>query len=210
MLPSPDPDSIQSEAELDAIYRQPAAHVKNSTLDFLHDFHLAYLKVAPIVCIGSGAAEGYDVSPRGGPPGFVRVLDRKTLAIPDFPGNHKIETLRNIVRDSRTALLFLFPGLDIFMRISGRASVTRNSELRRQLACSQKQPITAIAVNVEAVYFHCGRAISRSRIWDPATRISRESVPSPGEMMKILARIGEQSAAELDEFYRRGITEELY
>jgi PPOX class probable FMN-dependent enzyme len=210
MLPSPDPDSIQSEAELDGIYRQPAEHVKNSTLDFLHDFHLAYLKVAPIVCIGSGAAEGYDVSPRGGPPGFVHVLDRKTLAIPDFPGNNKIETLRNIVRSSRVALLFLFPGLDIFMRISGRGSVTRNSELRQRLVCSGKQPITVIVITVETVYFHCGRAISRSRIWDPATHISRESVPSPGEMMKVLARIGEQSAAELDEFYRRGMTEELY
>lgn len=210
MLPSPDPDSIQSERELDAIYRQPAAHVKNSTLDFLHDFHFAYLKVAPIVCIGSGAAEGYDVSPRGGPPGFVEVLDRKTLAIPDFPGNNKIETLRNIVRNGHVALLFLFPGLDIFMRISGRASITRNTELRRRLVCDGKQPITAIVIGVEAVYFHCGRAISRSRIWDPATHISRESVPSPGEMMKVLARIGEHSAAELDEIYRRGMTEDLY
>lgn len=210
MLPSPDPDSIQSEAELDAIYRQPASHVKNSTLDFLHDFHLAYLKLAPIVCIGSGAAEGFDVSPRGGPPGFVQVLDRKTLAIPDFPGNNKIETLRNIVRNSHIAMLFLFPGLDIFMRIAGDASVTRNSQLRQQLTCAGKQPITAIVIGVRAVYFHCGRAISRSRIWDAATHISRESVPSPGEMMKVLARIGEQSVAELDELYRRGMTEELY
>ena len=210
MLPSPDPDSINTEAELDSIYRRPAEHVTNSTLAFLHDFHLAYLRVAPIVCIGSGATEGYDVSPRGGPRGFVRVLDRKTVAIPDFPGNNKIETIRNIVRDDRVALLFLFPGLDIFMRIAGRARVTRNAELREQLICDGKQPISVIVVSVEAVYFHCGRAISRSRIWDPATHISRQLVPSPGEMMKVLARIGEQSAAELDEFYRRGMTDDLY
>lgn len=210
MSQSPDPYGIHSEQDLDALYRRPAEHVTKATLNFLHEFHLAYLKAAPIVCIGSGAEEGYDVSPRGGPAGFVHVLDRTTLAIPDFPGNNKLETLRNLVRDPRIALLFLFPGLDIFMRISGRATVTRRPDLRERLACDGKQPITVIVIAVESVYFHCGRAISRSRIWDPATHVSRDTVPSPGVMMKVLAGIGEQSAAELDAFYRRGMTEDLY
>ena len=158
---SPDSYVIHSESELDEFYRRPAEHVTKATLTFLHDFHLAYLKVAPIVCIGSGAQEGYDVSPRGGPAGFVQMLDRKTLAIPDFPGNNKLETLRNLVRDPRIALLFLFPGLDIFMRISGRATVTRRPDLLQRLVCDGKRPITVIVVAVESVYFHCGRAISR-------------------------------------------------
>jgi len=209
-MQSEDPYQIQSEAALEGIYRQASEHVRKATLSFLHDFHIAYLKVAPLVCIASGAAEGYDVSPRGGQPGFVSVLDRRTLAIPDFPGNNKIETLRNVVRDDRIALLFLFPGLDIFLRITGRAAVTRRPDLIEKLACDGRPPITVIVITTESVYFHCGRAISRSRIWDPTTHIARSSVPSPGVMMKMLAEIGEMSSEELDNLYNQGMTENLY
>ena len=209
-MASDDPYQILNETALSECYREPSEHVRKATLDFLHDFHIAYLKVAPLVCLASGASDGYDVSPRGGEPGFVRVLDRRTLAIPDFPGNNKIETLRNLVRDERIALLFLFPGLDIFMRVAGRATVTRRPELLSMMSCAGKAPITVIVVKTEAVYFHCGRAISRSRIWDSATHIAREAVPSPGAMIKALAQIADMGSEELDLLYRRGMTEELY
>ena len=205
-----DAHQIKTVEELEARYRKPGDHVKKATLDFLHDFHIEYLKLARIVCIGSGADEGYDVSPRGGEQGFVRILDRRTLAIPDFPGNNKLETLHNLVRDERVALLFLFPGLDIFLRISGSARVTQDPALLQQLTCEGKLPITAIVVAIAAVYFHCGRAINRSHMWDAATHVSRESLPSPGAMMKVLAQIGETSTQELDEMYKKGMVEDLY
>ena len=201
---------LSTEADLAALYAAPMPTATRGTLNYLHDYHLAYLRRSPLVCIASSGPEGLDVSPRGGEPGFVQVLDRRTLAIPDFPGNNKIETLRNLVRDERVALLVLFPGLDIFLRIAGRAAVTRDPPLLERLAHAGKRPITAIVVGVELVYFHCGRAINRAKVWDPATHVARDSVPSPGTMMRELCELTDMSAAELDAFYERGMIDALY
>lgn len=201
---------IKSEAELDSLYADPLPTATRGTLDHLHDYHLVYLRRAPIVCIGSGSDAGFDVSPRGGDPGFVQVLDRRTLAIPDVVGNNKIETLRNVVRDGRIALLFLFPGLDIFLRIRGRALITRDPQLLTRLVHAGKTPVTVIVISTEAVYFHCGRAINRSRMWDPKTHISRADMPSPGTMMRDLCSIAEMTAEQLDALYSTAMHDALY
>jgi hypothetical protein len=201
---------LRSQADLDAIYPAPSEQVTKTCLTFLHDHHITYLNRAPIVCIGSGDEEGFDVSPRGGEPGFVHIIDRKTIALPDWPGNNKIETLRNLVRDGRIGLLFLFPGLDFFLRINGRAIITRDPQILTALTWQDKLPVTAIVVTVDKAYYHCGRAVSRARLWDSARHIDRKTLPSPGTIMKDLMEFTEMTVEEFDAFYDRGMIENLY
>ena len=201
---------LRSQAELDALYATPSELATKTSLGFLHDHHIAYLARSPLVCIASASADGCDVSPRGDRPGFVRVIDRNTLALPDWPGNNKIETLRNLVIDDRIGLLFLFPGLDIFLRIRGRAIVTRDPDLLAALARDGKAPLTAIVVSVVQVYYHCGRALTRSRLWEAASHIDRASLASPGTVMKDLLAQSEATAAEFDALYAEAMRKDLY
>lgn len=200
---------LVKETDLDEIYEQPAPIIKAAVLTFLHDHHLAYLKVASFFCIGTGDEQEISVSPRGGDPGFIHVIDRKTLVWPEWAGNNKVSTLKHLTRNSRIGLLFLHQGLDSFMRIDGRAVVTRDAALRKRFEQEGKQPKVAIVMQVESAYFHCGRAINRSRLWDPAARVDRKSLPSMGQVLKDLGK-APFSAEEADTLYKKVVEEELY
>src|SRR4051812_21783341 len=117
-------DLVESEAALRDLYKPPSEMILKATTDYLHPFHVEHLKLASFVCIGTVGAEGLDVSPRGGEPGFIQVVGENCVGIPDWPGNNKVESLTNIVRDHRIGMLFLFPGLDYFMRLNGKASIS--------------------------------------------------------------------------------------
>lgn len=190
-----------SKAELESLFEAPGELVTRAQTNHLTDFHLDYLKYATFFVIASGGAEGLDASPRGGSAGLVQVLDRKRLCFGDWPGNNKIETLHNIMDNPNVGLLFLFPGLDIFMRINGRAGITVNGAVRARLAEGDKQPKVAVVVDIEAVYFHCGKAVNRAALWKPESRIERKAVPSPGVMMKVLADVEDMNAEELNAHY---------
>jgi len=204
------PIEYLTEAQLDELYDPPGDLVQRALTNHLTDFHIAYLKKAPFFAIASAGADGLDASPRGGSPGIVRELDRKTVCFADWPGNNKIETLRNIVRDERVGLLFLFPGLDIFMRVNGRARITVDETIREKLAEGGRLPKAAVVVAVEAVYFHCGKAVNRAGLWKPESMIDRKSVPSPGVMMKALAAIEDIPADELDAHYYEAMHKDLF
>ncbi len=202
--------AFMSEDELNVLYPPPSEQVVRATTDHLTDFHLDYLAKATFFVIASGSEEGFDASPRGGSSGIVQSIDRRTICFADWPGNNKIETLRNIVRNPAVGLMFLFPGLDIFMRINGRAGVTTDVAVLDRLLEGERRPKAAVVVDIDDVYFHCGKAINRAGLWKADNIIDRKSVPSPGAMMKELAKITDMTAQELEQYYDDAMRNDLY
>lgn len=197
-------------ADLDRLYAPPAESIQRAVLPRLADFHGAYLAQATFFCLATGRAEGLDASPRGGPPGFVKVLDPAHVAFADWPGNNRIETLRNLVEDERVALLFLFPGLDVFLRMNGRARVSDEAALLQRLKEGDKLPKTAVVVTIDEVLFHCGKALHRARLWAPEAWLDRASVPSIGAVKAALSGSSPADVARLDAHYREAIRTNLY
>lgn len=203
-------ETLSDPADLDQLYAPPSPMIQKAVTRELMDFHRAYLSAASFFCLATGSARGLDATPRGGPPGFVRVLDERTLAFADWPGNNRIESLRNLLEDDHAALLFVFPGLDVFLRINGRARISTQPALLADLAEGQRQPKCAIVVAVEEVLFHCGKAINRAKLWDPASRIDRKTLPSVGTMLAALADLKDVSPDALDAHYDETVKTELY
>ncbi len=143
-----------------------------------------FVELSPFLILGSSGPAGQDVSPRGGPPGFVKARDAETLLIPDFPGNNRLDSLENLLENDSIGLLFLVPGVDETLRVNGRASIETDPALRALATVDGRLPITILRVRVEQVYLHCGKALMRSALWDPASRIERSTLPSMGEMLK--------------------------
>jgi PPOX class probable FMN-dependent enzyme len=144
------------------------------------------IEASPFVALATVGPEGLDCSPRGDRPGFVRVLDETTLAMPDRRGNNRLDSLRNIVRDPRVALLFLIPGSGTTFRVNGRAEVRTDADLRAAFAVDGKEPRTVIRVTVETAYFQCAKAIVRSELWNQERHVDPASLPSPGAMLAAL------------------------
>lgn len=175
---------VTGEADLRSLF--PATHdmAIRKELTFLDRHAREFVARSPFLCIGTQAPGGRaDVSPRGDPCGFVRVLDDRTLAIPDRPGNNRLDTLANIVANPSVGLLFMVPGFDDTLRINGKACVSRDPDLLASLAVNDREPTVAIVVTVEEVFLHCAKAFRRSRLWDPASRQDRTEMPSLVKMI---------------------------
>ena len=179
---------ITTMEKLQALYGEkvPAAVVKE--IDYINGSYRKLIEAAPFVAVATSGPEGLDCSPKGDPRGFVHVLDDKTLAIPDRPGNNRIDGFRNILRDPRIALLFLIPGVGETLRVNGRASITVDPELMQSFAVNGKLPRCVLLVHVETIFFHCSKAIVRSKLWDEATKIERSSLPSTGTIIAELSQ----------------------
>jgi PPOX class probable FMN-dependent enzyme len=197
-------------ADLQQVYLPPSEAIQRSVLPHLIPFHEAYIAAATFFCLASGRQEGLDASPRGGPPGFVRVIDAHHVAFADWPGNNRIETLLNLIEDDRIAMLFLFPGLDVFLRINGRGRICMDAELLASLKEREKTPKTAIIIRVEQVLFHCGKAINRARLWSDEGRIERGLLPSVGQMKVALTGGTAAEAATVDDVYQKSVNTDLY
>jgi len=179
---------IDTLEALEALYRPdpvPASLVKVTGRITPH--YRALIEASPFLVLATVGPEGLDCSPRGDQAGFARIADDRTLIIPDRRGNNRIDSLRNIVRDPRVALLFLIPGSGTTFRVNGRAAISADADLLASLAVDGKAPRTAIIVTVEAAYFQCARAIVRSRLWDPAARADPDALPSPGAILAALS-----------------------
>jgi PPOX class probable FMN-dependent enzyme len=196
--------------DLDTLYAPPAERIRQHVRDHIVDVHAAYLKVATFFCLATASADSLDASPRGGPPGFVHVLDPRTVAFADWPGNNRIESMRNLERDTRVGMLFLFPGLDAFMRINGQARVSIDPALLARLAEGGKVPKAATVVGVREVLFHCGKALHRARLWDAAAHVAPDAVPSVGKVMAALADLGGASVEEVNAHYAHEVRHALY
>jgi uncharacterized protein len=175
---------VTTMAALEALYPTlplPVSQVKE--IDHVSAHYRAFIEAAPFFALATGGPEGLDCSPRGDQPGFVRVLDEKTLVIPDRRGNNRLDSLRNIMRDPRVALLFLIPGVGETIRVIGRAAISTDPELAASFAVNAKAPACVIVVAVERVYYQCTKAIIRSKLWDPARHVDRKSLPTTGTII---------------------------
>ena len=176
-----------TEAELEAIYGPrdtPVATIKE--IDHISEHYRMFIDLSPFLLIATAGPEGLDCTPRGDPAGFVRVVDRHTVMLPDRRGNNRIDTLRNIVRDPRIALLFLIPGIGRMLRVNGRAAIRVDAEVCETFRIEGKLPRSVIVVTAERVYTHCPRALIRSRLWDPGQHRDESCLPSHGAMMQAI------------------------
>lgn len=201
---------MTNKPDLDTLYDPPSEIIQNAVMDHLIDFHVAYLRAATFFCLATGSSGGLDASPRCGEAGFVHVLDERTVAFADWPGNNRIESMRNLERDDRLGMLFLFPGLEVFMRINGNGRISTEPELLRQLRERERTPKSAIVVSVREVLFHCGKAINRARLWKPESHIDRRSLLSVGQLLVTLAKLNEEQVAPLDAHYDQSVRYDLY
>jgi hypothetical protein len=177
--------AIRDETALQAVYEESSWLVKHKQIDHLDEHCRAYLAVCGFVVLASADAEGRaDVTPRGGPRGFVEVLDDRTIAIPDATGNRRIDTLRNVVQTGQLGMLALLPGRGQTLRVNGRACVSTDPRLLASLTAVGKPPRAALVMAVEEVFTHCPKAFVRSGLWDPATWPGRDEQPSPAAMLR--------------------------
>ncbi len=174
---------ITSIEQLQTLYGEKSRGAVLKEIDRLNSGYRKLVEAAPFVAVATAGPEGLDCSPKGDAPGFVRILDDRTLALPDRPGNNRVDGFTNILRDPRISLLFLIPGVGETLRVNGRASITVDPELMQCFAVNGKLPRCVLVVHIERVYFHCSKAIVRSRLWDEATKIDRSSLPSAGTLV---------------------------
>ena len=178
--------------ELEAIYGFPGETSTAKVADRVTPSYRALIERSPFAVVATCGPEGLDCSPRGDVAGFVRIHDEKTLMMPDRHGNNRIDSLRNIVRDPRIALLFLIPGSGNTLRLNGRAFVSVDFELLSSFEMDGKAPRSVIVITIEEVYFQCARAILRSDLWNPDKRVDPKSLPTPGRILAEMSddRIG--------------------
>jgi PPOX class probable FMN-dependent enzyme len=169
--------------QLEALYDKPFGPSMVKEIDHVNAHYRAFIEAAPFFAMATSGPDGLDCSPRGDPAGFVRVQDERTLLIPDRRGNNRIDSLRNLLDDSRISLMFLIPGCGEVIRINGRAAISTDPELCRSFVFNDKTPRTVLVVTVERVYYQCAKAIARSKLWDRATQVDRKTLPTPGTIL---------------------------
>ena len=200
---------ITSLEELDTLYGSPRPPAIAKEIGYVSDHYRAFIDRAPFVVVATVGPEGLDCSPRGDPPGFVRVRDQGTLLMPDRRGNNRIDSLRNLVRDPRIALLFIIPGIGNTLRVNGRAEITTDSDLLASFAMAGRLPRSVLIVSVERIYFQCPKALVRSRLWSQDAQIARSELPSTGAILESLSA-GAIDGAEYDRAYPQRLKETLY
>ncbi len=180
-------ETIDTEAALRALIGEPTAIVCAKVSDRLNALTRTFIERSPFVCLATADELGdCDVSPRGDPPGFVRILDDVTLLIPERPGNRIADSLRNILRSPQIGLLFIIPGVDDTFRVNGAATLTTDAALLAPCSVEGKAPKLGILVDIELAYTQCSKAFLRSHLWDPTRFVDRAGLPTNGAIHKEL------------------------
>ena len=179
--------TINTVEELEAIYGTPVETSLAKEIDHITPQYRALIEASPFVALATAGPEGLDCSPRGDMAGFVRIHDENTVMLPDRRGNNRVDSLRNIVRDPRVALLFLLPGSGSTLRINGRAHLSVEPELLESFSVDGKAPRSVVVITVETIYFQCARAIIRSELWNPDRFIDPATLPTPGQILATLS-----------------------
>ena len=175
---------IKDEAGLRELYAPPSERVQQKTLRQLDQHCIGFIARSPFLCLGTAGESSADVSPRGDSPGFVKVLNPITLAIPDWPGNNRMDTFNNIVQNPQVGILFLVPGVDETLRVNGTAQISINPELLALWNVNGKHPKAAVMVTVTEAFLHCGKALIRAKLWRDDYKIGRGELPTLGQMIK--------------------------
>jgi len=205
--------TIRTEAQLREVLGQAEGLAVTKSLKKLDRYCKQYLALSPFLLIGTANAQGKaDVSPRGDASGFAIVLDDTTIAIPDRPGNNRADTMVNIIQNPNVGLIFLVPGFDDTLRINGKATITTDPAILKRMVMEGKEPKLAIRIHVEEAFLHCAKAFRRSRLWDPASKLPREVMPSLARM--ILEQTGsksdEKTVAEADAYIEENYRTDLW
>jgi uncharacterized protein len=200
MTTTPFTDLITDESQLRDVFGWPSARAVHKQIDRLDQHCRAIIAKSPFLLLGTSDTTGRcDVSPKGDYPGFVRVLDDTTLAIPDLPGNNRLDTLTNLLHNPQVGLLFMIPGMNETLRVNGTVRLVRDADLLASLAFQGKRPKLAIVVDVQEVFSHCPKAFMRSKLWAVESQIDRRALPSFAEILRDHAALGE---CDLDELQR--------
>jgi PPOX class probable FMN-dependent enzyme len=174
------------------------------------DAHMRrFISLSPFLCLGTSSARGADVTPRGDVPGFVQVVNDSTLLIPDWPGNNRLDSLTNITGNPQVALLFFIPGVNETLRVNGTAEIVVDAAILDGWNVAGKHPRSALRVTAHEAFLHCGKALIRSKLWDPVTQVARAALPPFGRMLKDQTRVRE-SAEEIQASIEDGYRNNLY
>lgn len=210
-MPGRDAHGIDGAAELRSVVGAPNPGSVNKEMPCLDKQCRRFIELSPILFITTVGADGRaDVSPRGDVPGFVRIVDDRTIAIPDRPGNRRVDTMSNILASpgSSVGLIFLVPGVDEVMRASGRANISRDPALLAAMAVKDKQPKLVIVISLDEVFFHCGKALKRAGLWDPARQVDRDAFPSYAQIIHM--RRPHEPLEKIEKFIADNYRDELY
>ncbi len=178
--------AVTSVEELQALYGEPGQTSLLKVTPFLTPEYRRMLEASPFVALATVGPEGLDCSPRGDAGTVIHIEDERTLMLPDWRGNNRIDSLSNIVRDPRVALMFLIPGSNNAMRVNGRAIVTVDAEVTTRFTMDGRHPRSVIVIAIEEVYSQCARALIRSDLWNPQKHRDPSALPSVGEMMQTI------------------------
>jgi len=168
-----------------------------------------FIELSPFLCLGTQSESNADVAPRGDKPGFVHILDDKTLAIPDWPGNNRLDSLTNILSNPNVGLLFLIPGVEETLRVNGTATISTNPELLARWDVNGKNPKSVLLVTVGEAFLHCGKALIRSKLWQEDYKVERSALPSYGRMLKDQIEVCD-TAEEIDKSVAEAYKTRLY
>ena len=200
---------ITSEQQLREIYKQPKGRAVTKQLDHLDQHALSLLNLSPFCIIATyGQDRLADATQRGGKPGFVQCPNEKTLLIPDWPGNNRIDSLKNIIFHQGIGLVFLIPGIKETLRVNGLAEIIIDPELQNRFLEQERLPISVIKVDIHEIYLHCSKALIRSTLWDVDSIQHRSVLPSMGEMLK--DQTGDPGTIETQEEMEARYSKELY
>ncbi len=203
--------TLGDEASLRGLYPQPKELAIRKQLDRLDVHCRNFIAHSPLVVVGSTRpGRGTDVSPRGDAPGFARVLDDHTIAIPDRPGNNRLDTMSNIVADAEVGLLFFIPGIDETLRVNGTARLARDPQLLAAAAVQGREPRLVILVTVREAFLHCGKALKRARLWQDDYRVERKSLPSLGRMIVEQTKPANVTVEQAEAYIENNYRTELY
>ena len=203
-------DVIETREQFREIMDEPHEIVTGKTMDKLDRHCGAFIQRSPFLLLSSvDAAGNIDISPKGDPEGFVRILDEHTLAIPDRPGNHRADTIENILQNPRIGLIFLIPGKTETLRVSGSAMIVRDQDLRSSMAIRERSPDFAIVVSVEEAFFHCSKCMIRSKLWQQEHWPDLEGLPRLADTMVDAAKL-ELTADQMHEIITSDERERLY
>ncbi len=183
-MPDDSSHHVATEGELRGLFAPPADRVIRKQLSKLDKYCRRFIELSPFVCLATSDADGNsDVSPRGDAPGFVRVLDDRTLVIPDRRGNNRLDSLANIVSSPKVGLLFLVPGINETLRVNGTAKIVDDPDVLAAAEANGKRPTVAVVVTVTEAFLHCGKAMIRSKLWAEETQVDRKVLPGLGRMV---------------------------